>query len=98
MVYFIAVLLFDRGNGNKSETSMSKIKNKIMIKKNCIEKVGITGVCDMKPHSNVFHFCNLVSLIRDTVFTNVIMTDINKIFTITHTLTVICLGTSSVKV
>ena len=61
IVYFILVLKFDKVKGNMREISMSKIKNKIIIKKNCIENDGIEDVCVKKPHSNVFHFCNLIS-------------------------------------
>jgi len=68
------VLMLDNGNGNISETSMSKIKNRIMIKKNCIEKDGITGVCVIKPHSNVFHFCKVTSVNKVIVLINITIT------------------------
>jgi len=84
MVNFISVLTFDKGNGNKSEISISKIRNKIMIRKNCIEKVGMTGVCVIKPHSNEFHFCNVISDIKEIVLTNTVNTVTKTMLIIVH--------------
>jgi len=86
MVSFIEVLKFDILNGNKRATSISKIKNRIMIKKNCIEKDGIEAVCDKKPHSKVLHFCsvvsmfnltNLIKIINNKTINNLINTVVN---------------------
>jgi hypothetical protein len=89
IVYFMLVLKFDRVKGNKREISISKIKNRIMIKKNCIENEGMLCVWVKKPHSNVFHFFNLVSdkTVIDLINVNIKM--INKKFVVIATITVI---------
>jgi len=78
IVYFILVFKFDIGYGNRREISMSKIKNKIIIRKNCIENEGITGVCVIKPHSKVFHFCNVISVTKVINLINSSMTLSNR--------------------
>jgi len=83
------VLVFDSGNGNNNEISMSKIKKRIMIKKNCIENVGITGVCVMNPHSNEFHFCNVVSVIKEIILISAVKTVTNTILIVVHVMIVI---------
>ena len=84
------VFTFDIGYGKSNEISMSKIKNKIMIRKNCIENEGITGFCVMNPHSNVFHFCNLVSDMRVITLINNNITLTSRIFKVTNAVIVIC--------
>ena len=82
IVYFINEFLSDSGNGNRSETSISKIRNKIMIKKNCMENVGITGVCVISPHSNVFHFCSVTSVIEAVTLINIIKINVSRMLII----------------
>lgn len=80
IVYFMLVFKFDIGYGNRREISMSKIKNKIMIRKNCIENEGMTGVWVIKPHSKVFHFCNVISVIKVITLISNNMTLTNRMF------------------
>ena len=89
MVYFMFVLKFDKGYGNNKEISISKIKNKIITKKNCIEKDGMTGVWVMKPHSKVFHFCKVISISIAIALISAIMTLTSSMLIITSIVIVI---------
>jgi len=40
---------------------MSKIKKRIIIKKNCMEKFLWEGTWELKPHSNLLHFSSVGS-------------------------------------
>jgi len=80
MVYFIPVLKLDNVKGKSKEISISKIRNKIIIKKNCIEKEGIEDACVKNPHSKAFHFCKLVSDKTVIVLINVNNNIINRKF------------------
>lgn len=77
IVNFIDELKLDILNGKRRDTSISKIKKRIIIKKNCIEKDGIDGVCVKNPHSKVLHFCSLYSCSKLTVLVKIIMTEAN---------------------
>jgi len=89
IVYFMFVLVSDIGNGNINEISMSKIKNRIMTKKNCIENDGITGFCVIKPHSKVFHFCNVTSVSKVITLINITITITNSILILVNVVIVI---------
>lgn len=68
MVKFIWLLKLEREKGKIREISISKIKNKIITKKNCIEKLLWEGVWESNPHSKETHFCVSISDNKDKTF------------------------------
>lgn len=73
IVYFMLVFWFDKGYGNNREISMSKIKKRIIIKKNCIENGLCGGFWGVKPHSKALHFWKSGSVIKEVNFTSNVM-------------------------
>jgi hypothetical protein len=56
------------GNGNSSEISMSKIRNRMDTMKNCVENgIRCVDICE-KPHSNGDHFSFRVFVMFDVAF------------------------------
>ena len=54
MVFFVCSML-SNGRGSNREISISKIKNRTIMRKNCIEKMVWEVVCIRNPHSKLLH-------------------------------------------
>jgi len=87
----------ENGKGKIREISISKIKKRIITRKNCMEKLLWEGVCESNPHSNDTHFWVSVSEIKEINFININNKRI-KIILKKKTIDTVILRTSSIDV
>jgi len=91
------VFKLEKEKGKIKEISISKIKNKIITKKNCIENLLWQGVCESKPHSNDIHFWESISITTDKTFIKNKRRNVN-ITLIIKIINIVILGTSSINI
>lgn len=87
----------ENGKGKISEISISKIKKRIITKKNCMEKLLWEGVWESNPHSNDTHFWVSLSAIKETNFVSPNKTEVRKIL-VKNTIDTVILRSSSINI